>query len=51
MLKEQGKTIFAITHDDVYFDMADRILLAQNGQICELKGDIKELAKNAVEKF
>ncbi|HEH5538176.1 TPA: ATP-binding cassette domain-containing protein, partial [Campylobacter coli] len=51
LLKEQGKTIFAITHDDVYFDMADRILLAQNGQICELKGDIKELAKNAVEKF
>ncbi|EAI9502048.1 multidrug ABC transporter permease/ATP-binding protein [Campylobacter coli] len=51
LLKEQGKTIFAITHDDAYFDMADRILLAQNGQICELKGDIKELAKNAVEKF
>ncbi|EAH4941269.1 multidrug ABC transporter permease/ATP-binding protein [Campylobacter coli] len=51
LLKEQSKTIFAITHDDAYFDMADRILLAQNGQICELKGDIKELAKNAVEKF
>ncbi|EPJ2018182.1 multidrug ABC transporter permease/ATP-binding protein [Campylobacter lari] len=51
LLKEKGITIFAITHDDVYFDMADRILLAQNGQICELKGDIKELAKNAVEKF
>ncbi|EAJ0324860.1 multidrug ABC transporter permease/ATP-binding protein [Campylobacter lari] len=51
LLKQKGITIFAITHDDVYFDMADRILLAQNGQICELKGDIKELAKNAVEKF
>ncbi|OCX43654.1 multidrug ABC transporter permease/ATP-binding protein [Campylobacter ornithocola] len=51
LLKQKGITIFAITHDDVYFDMADRILLAQNGQIQELKGDIKELAKNAVEKF
>ncbi|MCV3431353.1 multidrug ABC transporter permease/ATP-binding protein [Campylobacter lari] len=51
LLKQKGITIFAITHDDVYFDMADRILLAQNGQIRELKGDIKELAKNAVEKF
>ncbi|EAI7253292.1 multidrug ABC transporter permease/ATP-binding protein [Campylobacter lari] len=51
LLKQKGITIFAITHDDVYFDMADRILLAQNGQICELKGDIKELAKNVVEKF
>ncbi|MCV3393804.1 multidrug ABC transporter permease/ATP-binding protein [Campylobacter sp. IFREMER_LSEM_CL908] len=51
LLKQKGITIFAITHDEVYFDMADRILLAQNGQICELKGDIKELAKNAVEKF
>lgn len=52
MLKEQGKTIFAITHDDVYFDSADRIFLAQNGEISELKGEnIKELAKNLVEKF
>ncbi|EAJ1254812.1 multidrug ABC transporter permease/ATP-binding protein [Campylobacter lari] len=51
LLKQKGITIFAITHDDVYFNMADRILLAQNGQICELKGNIKELAKNAVEKF
>uniref|UniRef100_UPI00366E4F80 multidrug ABC transporter permease/ATP-binding protein n=1 Tax=Campylobacter coli TaxID=195 RepID=UPI00366E4F80 len=52
LLKEQGKTIFAITHDDVYFDMADRIFLAQNGEISELKGEnIKELAKNLVEKF
>ena len=51
-LKEQGKTIFAITHDDAYFDSADRIFLAQNGEISELKGEnIKELAKNLVEKF
>ncbi|EOI1816700.1 hypothetical protein ACMGYH_001747, partial [Campylobacter jejuni] len=31
---------------------ADRIFLAQNGEISELKGEnIKELAKNLVEKF
>ncbi|EJD5868919.1 multidrug ABC transporter permease/ATP-binding protein [Campylobacter coli] len=52
LLKEQGKTIFAITHDDAYFDSADRIFLAEGGNISELKGkNIKELAKNLVEKF
>ncbi|HEB7717444.1 TPA: multidrug ABC transporter permease/ATP-binding protein [Campylobacter coli] len=52
LLKEKGKTIFAITHDDAYFDSADRIFLAEGGNISELKGEnIKELAKNLVEKF
>jgi len=52
LLKKQGKTIFAITHDDAYFDSADRILLAQNGSINELKGpSIKELAKNLIAEF
>lgn len=51
LLKQKGITIFAITHDDIYFDIADRILLAQNGQIQELKGDIKTIAKEVVEKF
>jgi len=52
LLKQSGKTIFAISHDEAYFDMADRIFLAQNGVIKELKGEnIKEIAKNAVEHF
>ncbi len=52
LLKEQGKTVFAITHDDAYFDSADRIFLAQDGNISELKGEnIKQIAKNLVEKF
>jgi len=52
LLKQNGKTIIAISHDDRYFDVADRIFLAQNGAIKELKGeDIKEIAKNAVERF
>lgn len=52
LLKEQGKTIFAITHDDAYFDSADRILLAQNGEISELKGEnIKEKARNLIAEF
>ncbi|HED6597256.1 TPA: multidrug ABC transporter permease/ATP-binding protein [Campylobacter coli] len=52
LLKEQGKTIFAITLDDAYFDSADRIFLAEEGNISELKGEnIKELARNLVEKF
>lgn len=55
LLKQEGKTILAISHDEKYFDMADRIFLAQNGVIKELKAQqgesIKELAKNLVEKF
>ncbi|WP_291950142.1 multidrug ABC transporter permease/ATP-binding protein [Campylobacter sp.] len=51
LLKQKGITIFAITHDDTYFDIADRILLAQDGNIEELQGDIKNIAKNIVEKF
>lgn len=55
LLKKEGKTILAISHDEKYFDMADRIFLAQNGVIKELKAkkgqSMKELAKNLVEKF
>lgn len=55
LLKKQGKTILAISHDEKYFDMADRIFLAQNGVIKELKAQkgesMKELAKHLVEKF
>lgn len=52
LLKEQGKSVFAITHDDAYFDSADRILLAQNGEISELKGEnIKEKARNLIAHF
>lgn len=32
-LKRQGKTIIAVTHDDRYFDIADREIALQYGQI------------------
>lgn len=52
MLQNLGKTIVVISHDDMYFDMADRIFLAQNGVIKELFGEDKKiLAKEAVERF
>lgn len=52
LLKKQGKTVLAISHDERYFDLADRIFLAQNGVISELKGEDKtELARNLVDKF
>lgn len=55
LLKKEGKTILVISHDEKYFDMADRIFLAQNGTVKELKAkeneSIKDLAKNLVEKF
>ncbi len=34
-LKEQGKTIFVISHDDRYFHLADRVLKMENGQLVD----------------
>ncbi|ASU38882.1 peptide ABC transporter [Herbaspirillum sp. meg3] len=32
-LKAQGKAVLVISHDDKYFDLADRVLSLQNGQL------------------
>jgi len=32
-LKERGKCVIAITHDDRYFDFADRLIKMEWGQI------------------
>ncbi|TBW56169.1 multidrug ABC transporter permease/ATP-binding protein [Marinobacter halodurans] len=39
MLKARGKTLFAITHDDHYFDQADRLFRMDGGQLIELTGE------------
>lgn len=36
-LKRHGKTVIAVTHDDRYFDRADRILGMKDGQLQPLK--------------
>lgn len=35
MLKAEGKTVIAITHDDRYFHLADRLIKLESGQIVE----------------
>jgi len=35
-LKDEGKIIIAITHDDGYFDKADHLLLMENGLLMEV---------------
>ncbi len=37
-LKDNGKTIIAVTHDDAYFDVADRVYKIDYGQISPYKG-------------
>lgn len=37
--KAAGKTVIAITHDDHYFDQADRVLKMDNGRLLELVGE------------
>jgi len=37
-LKDDGKTIIAVTHDDAYFDVADRVYKIDYGQISHYKG-------------
>ncbi len=34
-LKEQGKTLLVITHDDTWYDKADRIIKLRDGQLAE----------------
>lgn len=44
LLKAGGKTVFAITHDDHYFDQADRLLKMDGGQLTELTGEERQQA-------
>ena len=37
-LKARGKTIIAVTHDDRYFDEADRVLKMDFGQFVDFQG-------------
>ncbi len=34
-LKRRGKTVIAITHDELYFDCADRVIKLRNGNLVE----------------
>ncbi|WP_147198921.1 multidrug ABC transporter permease/ATP-binding protein [Pantoea sp. MBD-2R] len=43
-LKEMGKTVFAISHDDHYFLHADRLLEMREGQLRELTGEARAQA-------
>ncbi|WP_281628636.1 multidrug ABC transporter permease/ATP-binding protein [Vibrio sp. St2] len=49
LLKERGVTVIAITHDDRYFDAADRIFKMDSGQLTELDTADKSQAQQAVE--
>lgn len=43
-LHDMGVTVFAISHDDHYFERADRLLEMKNGGLRELKGEQRDLA-------
>jgi putative ATP-binding cassette transporter len=48
-LKAAGKTVFAISHDDHYFDQADRLLKMDGGLLHELQGEHRARAsRNAL---
>ncbi|MCP1315389.1 MULTISPECIES: multidrug ABC transporter permease/ATP-binding protein [unclassified Halomonas] len=44
LLRDMGKTVFAISHDDGYFVHADRLLEMSKGQLKELTGAQRERA-------
>ncbi|WP_417330215.1 multidrug ABC transporter permease/ATP-binding protein [Halomonas cupida] len=41
-LQQMGKTILAISHDDHYFQHADRLLEMRNGKLFELTGALRD---------
>ena len=44
LMQQMGKTVFAISHDDHYFQHADRLLEMRAGQLAELTGEEREQA-------
>ena len=42
--RERGHTVFAISHDDSYFEHADRLLEMRDGQLRELTGEMRDRA-------
>lgn len=44
LMQQMGKTVFAISHDDHYFQHADRLLEMRTGQLAELTGEEREQA-------
>ncbi|MCV2401571.1 multidrug ABC transporter permease/ATP-binding protein [Marinomonas sp. C2222] len=48
LLKERGITIIAITHDDKYFDCADRVLKMDNGKLSELNPTNSSQVREAI---
>ncbi|MDK1228268.1 multidrug ABC transporter permease/ATP-binding protein [Cronobacter turicensis] len=48
LMKEMGKTVFAISHDDHYFIHADRLLEMRQGVLSELTGEERQLASRDV---
>lgn len=44
LLRELGKTVLAISHDDHYFEHADRLLEMRAGHLSELTGSDRERA-------
>jgi putative ATP-binding cassette transporter len=53
-LKAQGKTVLAITHDNRYFQLADRLIRMENGQLVAIETPQtphKEALAVAVEQF
>ena len=52
MFKQAGITVFAISHDDQYFDLADRLVKMESGQLSELQGARRDNAsRDAVEEI
>lgn len=49
MLKAMGKTLLVISHDDHYFEQADRLIQMKNGKLTELTGQARrDASRDAV---
>ncbi|HAV47826.1 MAG TPA: multidrug ABC transporter permease/ATP-binding protein, partial [Psychrobacter sp.] len=43
-LRAMGKTLFIISHDDGYFEHADRLLMMKEGRLTELNAEERQRA-------
>jgi len=49
-LKNKGKAVVVISHDDRYFDVADKILVMENGQLIDCLTEADVIIKRTREK-
>lgn len=48
MLREQNKVVIVISHDERYFDAADKVVFMENGEVTSVSGEATKWQENTI---